>query len=65
MSEDPEARLEEARGLALAIGIVVAEAFTLPIRTMRPGTLFGEGQIERIATAPAQATAGSASGAGS
>ena len=50
MSEDPEARLEEARGLALAIGIVVAEAFTLPIRTMRPGTLFGEGQIERIAT---------------
>ena len=49
-SEDPEARLEEARGLAQAIGIVVADAFILPVRTVRPGTLFGEGQIERIAT---------------
>lgn len=47
---DPEARLEEARGLALAIGLIVAEAFILPIREIRPGTLFGEGQIERIAT---------------
>ncbi len=27
----------------------MAEAFTLPVRTVRPGTLFGEGQIERIA----------------
>jgi GTPase len=49
-AEDPEARLDEARGLAQAIGIVVADAFTLPVRTVRPGTLFGEGQIERIAT---------------
>jgi GTP-binding protein HflX len=49
-SDDPEARLEEARGLAQAIGIVVADAFILPVRTVRPGTLFGEGQIERIAT---------------
>jgi len=48
--EDPEVRLEEAKGLALAIGIVVAEAFVVPVRTVRPGTLFGEGQIERIAT---------------
>src|SRR5690606_16369139 len=47
---DPEARLEEARGLAQAIGIVVADAFILPVRTVRAGTLFGEGQIERIAT---------------
>ena len=53
-SEDAEARLEEACGLALAIGIVVGEAFVLPIRDVRPGTLFGEGQIERIATACAQ-----------
>jgi len=29
---------------------VVAEAFVLPIRTVRAATLFGEGQIERIAT---------------
>jgi len=49
-SSDPEARLEEARGLALAIGLVVAESFILPIREVRPGTLFGEGQIVNIAT---------------
>ena len=48
---DTEARLEEARGLALAIGIVVAEAFAIPIREARAGTLFGEGQIENIALA--------------
>jgi len=47
-AEDPEARLEEAQGLALAIGIVVAEAFVVPIREVRAGTLFGEGQIDRI-----------------
>ncbi len=48
---DPEARLEEARGLALAIGIEVADAFAVPIRTPRAGTLFGEGQIVRVADA--------------
>ena len=51
--QDPDARLEEAKGLALAIGIVVADAFIVPIRDVRPGTLFGEGQIDRIATAAA------------
>ena len=50
-AEEPEVRLEEAKGLALAIGIVVADAFIVPVRDVRPGTLFGEGQIERIATA--------------
>lgn len=50
-AQNPEARLEEARGLALAIGIVVADSFIVPIRDVRPGTLFGEGQIERIETA--------------
>jgi len=48
---DVESRLEEAKGLALAIGIVVAEAFAVPIREARAGTLFGEGQIENIAVA--------------
>jgi len=48
---DPAARLEEARGLALAIGLVVADAFAIPIREPRAGTLFGEGQIENIAIA--------------
>jgi GTP-binding protein HflX len=46
---DPEARLEEAKGLALAIGIVVADSYTIPVRTVRAATLFGEGQIQRIA----------------
>lgn len=45
---EPEARLEEACGLALAIGIVVADAFVLPIRQVRPGTLFGAGQVDNI-----------------
>jgi GTP-binding protein HflX len=48
---DPDARLEEAKGLALAIGLVVVDAFVLPLRQVRPATLFGEGQIERMATA--------------
>ncbi|WP_199698719.1 GTPase HflX [Aurantiacibacter zhengii] len=48
--DDPEARLEEAKGLALAIGIVVAEAFIIPVREVRPNTLFGEGQVQRIAS---------------
>jgi GTP-binding protein HflX len=56
-AEDPESRLEEAKGLAEAIGIVVAEAIILPVRAVRPGTLFGEGQIERIATECAQENA--------
>ena len=46
---DPEARLEEAKGLALAIGLVVVEAVLVPIREARAGTLFGEGQIQNIA----------------
>ena len=49
-ADDPVARLEEAKGLAMAIGIVVAEALILPVRMMRPNTLFGEGQVDRIAT---------------
>ncbi|MCB2067991.1 MAG: GTPase HflX, partial [Erythrobacter sp.] len=48
--EDPAARLAEAEGLALAIGIVVAESYVLPVRDVRPNTLFGEGQVQRIAT---------------
>ncbi|TCM22132.1 GTP-binding protein HflX [Novosphingobium sp. PhB165] len=48
---DPEARLEEAKGLAHAIGLVVAEAMAIPIREPRAGTLFGEGQIQNIGVA--------------
>jgi GTP-binding protein HflX len=46
---EPESRLEEAKGLALAIGLVVADAFVVPLRQVRPATLLGEGQIQRIA----------------
>lgn len=44
-------RLEEARGLALAIGLVIADSFVLPVRDVRPGTLFGSGQVDNIAVA--------------
>ncbi len=46
---DTDARLDEARGLALAIGLVVMDAVAIPIREARAGTLFGQGQIENIA----------------
>jgi GTP-binding protein HflX len=49
--QDPDARLEEAKGLALAIGLEVVEAFALPIRSPRAATLFGEGQVQNIAVA--------------
>lgn len=46
---DVEARLEEAKGLALAIGIDVRAAQSFRVRDKRPGTLFGSGQVESIA----------------
>ena len=45
---DAESRLEEAEGLALAIGIVVADSFVLPVRDVKPNLLFGSGQVENI-----------------
>ncbi len=54
---EAEARLEEAEGLALAIGIVVADSFVLPVRDVKPNTLFGSGQVENIAIACEQAAA--------
>lgn len=42
------ARLEEARGLALAIGLNVGESFVYRVRQSRPATLFGSGQVEEI-----------------
>ncbi|WP_373487107.1 GTPase HflX [Blastomonas sp.] len=46
---DTEARLAEASGLALAIGISVRATHAFRIRTARPATLFGGGQVETIA----------------
>ncbi len=45
---DTAARLEEAKGLALAIGLEVVDAFAVPIREARAGTLFGLGQVQNI-----------------
>ena len=44
-----EARIEEAEGLAEAIGIDVVAARALRVRTVRPATLLGKGQVEEIA----------------
>ena len=46
---DSDARLEEAKGLALAIGIDVCAAQAFRVRDRKPATLFGSGQVESIA----------------
>lgn len=48
---DATSRLEEARGLAEAIGIVVVDAFAISVRSPKAATLFGAGQVERIESA--------------
>src|SRR5215216_2576592 len=45
----PEARLEEARSLALAVGLEVTEAFTAILADPNPRTLLGSGKVEAIA----------------
>ena len=41
--------MEEAAGLAEAIGIDVVAALPIRVRTVRPATLLGKGQVEEIA----------------
>jgi GTP-binding protein HflX len=53
-----EARCEEAEGLAEAIGIDVIEARPLRVRTVRPATLIGKGQVEEIAELAKEKRAG-------
>ena len=48
-NRNAEARLDEAAGLAEAIGIAVADRVTFRIRGARPATLFGSGQVEDLA----------------
>ncbi|OQW46679.1 MAG: GTPase HflX [Proteobacteria bacterium SG_bin6] len=50
-ARDGEARLAETAGLAEAIGLVVTDKVALRLRTPRPATLIGQGQIEQIAAA--------------
>ncbi|QFT77924.1 GTPase HflX [Erythrobacter sp. THAF29] len=47
---DARERLEEAQGLALAIGVEIAHSEILTIRQIQPNSLFGSGQVENIAT---------------
>jgi GTP-binding protein HflX len=44
-----DARVQEAEGLAEAIGIDVVAAKPFRVRTVRPATLLGKGQVEEIA----------------
>jgi GTPase len=53
-----EARLEEAQGLAEAIGIVVAADRAVRVRSVRPATLLGKGQIEEVAALAREQQAG-------
>jgi len=46
----PQARLEEAAGLALALDLEVREAMVVTLRKLTPATLFGKGKVEEIAT---------------
>ncbi|HVL29294.1 MAG TPA: GTPase HflX, partial [Sphingomicrobium sp.] len=53
-----EARLDEAEGLAEAIGIDVVGRRAFRLRNPRPATLFGKGQAEAIADMVAEHEAG-------
>ncbi len=44
-----ESRIEEAVGLANAINLEVCEAISVPVRALRPSTLFGKGKVEELA----------------
>ena len=53
-----DARVEEARGLAKAIGIDVVAARPFRVRAPRPATLLGKGQVEEIAQIAREQQAG-------
>jgi len=51
------ARLDEAAGLAAAIGVDVVDKLAFKLRDPKPATLFGSGQVEQIALAARQGEA--------
>ena len=55
---DSESRLDEAEGLAEAIGIAVVDRRAFRLRSPRPATLFGKGQAEAIGEIVAKHEAG-------
>jgi GTP-binding protein HflX len=54
---DTAARLDEAAGLAAAIGVEVVDRKAFRVRAPKPATLFGSGQVEEIALAARMAEA--------
>ena len=52
-----EARLDEAAGLAEAIGIEVRQKLSFRVRAPKAATLFGSGQVEQIGAVAAEAEA--------
>ncbi|MEO1542902.1 MAG: GTPase HflX [Pseudomonadota bacterium] len=49
VAHNPNAKLEEATGLAQAIGLNVVEAQAIPVPNPKAGTLFGTGKQDEIA----------------
>jgi len=49
-ARDPDARLEEAVGLAMALDLKVDEALIVPLRASTPATLFGKGKVTELGT---------------
>ncbi len=49
-ARSPEAKLEEAAGLARAIDLTVAAAEVVRVQGWRPSTLIGKGSVERLKT---------------
>ncbi|MGP1273949.1 MAG: GTPase HflX [Caulobacterales bacterium] len=43
-----DARLEEATGLAIALGLIAADAIIEPVRKLEAGTFFGKGKLETL-----------------
>ncbi len=48
LARNPQARLEEAVGLSLALDLEVVEARVVPLRERSPATLFGKGKVEEL-----------------
>jgi GTP-binding protein HflX len=53
-----DARIDEAAGLAEAIGISVVGSRAFRVRTIRAATLLGKGQVEELAAVASEADAG-------
>ena len=57
-THSPADRLAEARGLAEAIGLEIADALLVPVAEPRPATLLGSGKVEEIKALVAELAAG-------